>query len=174
MKKASLILCLTFTLCIFPLKAYADSSYVLPYPSFMPGSKFYSIQKILESLSYYWYFGDFGQFNYNLRESDKYLVEAKILFDYKQYFLGHKALISSDKYFAKINPTLVSARRNNKNISEKEKILKEAAAKHIEELSEMKEGTPENFNWVPEKDKPTFLSLWQAIDNAISIREKAL
>ena len=151
---------------------FAQSSYVLSYPSAMPGSIFYKFNLIKDEILKFWYFGDFGQFDYTLRESDKYLVEAKTLFDYKQYLLGHKALLSSDRYFIKIKPALKSASKNGKNISAKQNLLKAAAGKHIEELKKIKNAVPESFEWAPEKDKPTNLELWKSIDRAINVREK--
>ena len=67
---------------------FAESQYVLPYPSAMPGSFLYKLNLVQEEILRYWYFGDFGQFKYNLGLSDKYLVEAKTLFEYKQYLLA--------------------------------------------------------------------------------------
>jgi len=168
-----------FSLFIFllvnsPNPASAQSDYVLPYPSSMPGSIFYKPQETIDNLFAYWYFGDFGQFKYNLSQADKYLVEAKTLFDYKQYLLGNRALLLSSKYFAKIKPTLVKASLRRKNISEKQKILIEAVEKHIEELEKLKSFVPRKFEWVPEKESPTILNLEDNLNEAISIRQKSL
>ena len=73
-----------FFIILIPSSVYAQSSYVLPYPSQMPGGLYYKIHLIYENVSKYWYFGDFGRFDYNLKQSDKYLVETKTLFEYKQ------------------------------------------------------------------------------------------
>ncbi len=153
---------------------FASSNYVLPYPSAMPGSFVYKLELVKEYLMSYWYFGDFGQFKYNLQESDKYLVEAKTLFDYKQYLLGYQALTNSDQYFEKIRPSLISAQNHNKDISEKLSILKEAALKHIEELNKMRKNVPETFVWSPEKRKPSNLNLGWLILNSIKIRGQVL
>ena len=159
--------------CI-PSNAFAESSYVLPYPSSMPGSIFYKLNLIKEEILKYWYFGDFGQFHFNLKQSDKYLVEAKTLFEYKQYFLAHKALQKSDKYFGKIYPNLLSAKNNGKNISEKEKVLKDAAQKHMEEITKLKSSVPSTFDWTPELESPTTLNLWESMDASIKQRKKIL
>src|SRR3989344_5659903 len=105
---ASLFLIFLF---IFAEQCIAESIYVLPYPSSMPGNKLYKVHLFLESLEQYWYFGSFGQFKYSLKESDKYLVEAKTLFDYKQYILANKALQKSDIYFSRTFPFLVKAKK---------------------------------------------------------------
>ncbi|MCL4418206.1 MAG: hypothetical protein M1365_16230 [Actinobacteria bacterium] len=96
-------------------KASAQSSYVLPYPSAMPGSSSYKIHQLYESIIKYWYFGNLGQFKYNLKQSDKYLVEAKTLFEYNQYLLASKALTKSDYYFKNIEPYLLKAKNEIKN-----------------------------------------------------------
>ena len=158
----------------FASKAHGQSTYVLPYPSNMPGSIFYNLDLIHEKISKYWYFGNFGQFDYNLKMADKYLVEAKTLFEYKQYLLGHKALRKSDEHFTKISAYLEQANRKNKNISNKKTVLKEAALKHIEVLEKMDTETPDVFHWEPEKVAPTSLYLKRDIESAINIRKNNL
>ncbi len=157
-------------LLIFTNETYAESSYVLPYPSFMPGSKFYIIFEVKDKLSKYFYFGDFGNFKYNLSQSDKYLVEAKTLFEYKQYLLGFTSLQKSNEYFTNIKSNLGSAKNSGKNIEDKEKNLTEASLKHVEVLERIKENVPQTFEWVPEKATPTKLYLKKQIDDAIKIR----
>lgn len=169
---------LIFLLFLFyflsPRNVFAESPYVLPYPSVMPGSIFYKINLIQEEILKYWYFGDFGQFKYNLSQADKYLVEAKTLFDYKQYLLAYQALQKSDNYFKKIKPSILSARRNGKNIVDKEKLLKEAAEKHIEELTKLKQNLPTTFEWKPEKQQSRILNFQEALENSNEIRQEVL
>ena len=150
---------------------FAESSYVLPYPSAMPGSIFYKLNLIQEELLRFWYFGDFGQFKYNLAQSDKYLVESKTLFDYKQYLLAYQALQKSDNYFKKIEPNLLSAKSNGKNTEDKEKLLREAAEKHIEELEKLKIVLPPAFEWKPEEQQSIILNFQEAIKNSIGARK---
>jgi len=162
---------LTLVLFIFfSSVSFAQSDYVLPYPSSMPGSIFYKLNLIKEEILKYWYFGDFGQFHFNLKQSDKYLVEAKTLFEYKQYLLALLALQKSDKYFGKIYPNLLSAKNKGKKLAEKETIFKEAAKKHIEELTKLKSSVPSVFAWTPERELPTNLKLWESIDTSILLR----
>lgn len=161
-------------LVFFKNYALAQSSYVLPYPSSMPGNFVYKLHIILEYVSKYWYFGDFGQFDYNLKMADKYLVQAKILFEYRQYLLGYKALRESDLHFAKISQYLEKASRKKKNISNKKTILREAAQKHIEVLERIDIETPDIFKWQPEKTLPTDLHLKKDIESAINIRKDNL
>lgn len=152
----------------------ASSSYVLPYPSAMPGSIFYKLNLIKEEILKYWYFGDFGQFHYNLKQSDKYLVEAKTLFEYKQYLLGYDALKRSNGYFAKVKPYLNKARIENKNIYQRQNILKEAALKHVEVLNGIKLQVPNEFIWRPEKSQPIKISLRKTLEESISIRKSCI
>jgi len=140
----------------------------------MPGSIFYKVHLVEEKLLQYWYFGNFGQFYYNLKESDKYLVEAKTLFEYNQYLLGYNALKKSDLYFEKTLPFLMNAKKERKNISDNRTLLSEASKKHIESLLKIKSEVPETFNWTPEKSSATELRLFDAINNSITIREKYL
>lgn len=161
-------------LFLITTKTLAQSNYVLPYPSGMPGNFSYKIHLIYEAVSRYWYFGDFGQFNYNLKMADKYLVEAKTLFEYKQYLLGYKALKKSNQYFTNILPNLVKAEVSGKNILQKKAILDEASRKHIEILNGMQIDAPDMFNWQPEKALPTTLDIKSAIENAVNIRKSDL
>lgn len=158
-------------LIFFQTEVFAQSSYVLPYPSNMPGSYFYKLDQVKEKILKFWYFGDFGEFKYNLKFADKYLVEAKTLFEYKQYLLGIEALNKSDSYFKKIESSLKRAKENGKEVSDKEKILKEASLKHIKVLEKIQKEIPENFTWEPEKSKPVRLELKKEIDESVLIRE---
>lgn len=165
---------LLFVLLFAVQPSHASSSYVLPYPSRMPGNIFYKIHLAEEKILQYWYFGDFGQFNYNLKESDKYLVEAKTLFEYNQYLLGFNAIKKSDYYFKQTLPYLLKARGEGKDISENKGVLRQAAGKHQEVLLKMEQEVPEVFTWSPEKSLPTKLNLKDAIIEAIKIREEYL
>jgi len=156
---------------LFPLPVFAESSYVLPYPSFMPGSTLYVLHGVLEKFEKYWYFGNFSKFIYNLKLSDKYLVEAKTLFEYKQYLLGSKALEKSKTYFVAAYRSLGEAKKEGKNISQKEQLLKEAVGKHIEVLMQVKGIVPQYFKWTPEKDRSEELFLWKQIDEGVEIRK---
>ena len=173
-KKLKLLVVVVFIFCFSAIPAHASSNYVLPYPSTMPGTIFYKIHLIEEKIMQYWYFGNFGQFNYNLKEADKYLVEAKTLFEYKQYLLGYTALMKSDTYFEQTLPYLLKARDERKNISDYREILRQAAEKHQEVLLKISQEVPEVFTWSPEKSLPTKLNLKDSINKSIQIREKYL
>lgn len=174
-KFSCLIILVFFIFILFsPALVFAQSSYVLPYPSSMPGSLAYKYHLVYEAISKYWYFGDFGQFNYNLKLSDKYLVEAKTLLEYKQYLLGYEALEKSDSYFAKIRSNLLKAEKKNKNVVDKMLVLKEASKKHVEVLKKTDLDTPDIFIWRPEKSAPITLHLKKTMSDSILLREKNL
>ncbi len=137
----------------------------------MPGSKIYQLHVIIEKIQKYFYFGDFGQILYNIKESDKYLVEAKVLFEYKQYLLGLDALNKSNAYFMASCQALKETKQEDKDISEKQKMLIDASTKHKEILLDVKNAVPKGFNWSPEKNGSTSLKLWSDIDVAIIIRK---
>ncbi len=157
---------------LFSASAFAKSSYILPYPGAMPGSTLYKPRVFLEKLSGYWHFGNFGQFTYNLKQSDKYLVQAKILFEYGQYLLAYNALKKSDGYFIKTFPNLEKAKTQGKDIRQNRDLLSSAAKTHTEILAEIKKIVPDKFNWQPEKGTSTLLNLQSAIDLSISMRKK--
>jgi len=151
--------------------AFAQSSYVLPYPSEMPGSKLYKAFVLWDELMAYWYFGNLSQFTYSLEQSDKYLVEAKTLFEYKQYYFADNALKESDEYFHEAKRALDRAAVERKDIKDKKTILREAAKKHIEVLESSRNRVPETFLWQPEKSQPTMLSIGSNLSQSISVRK---
>lgn len=153
---------------------YAQSQYVLPYPSAMPGSFGYRIDQVKENLYSFLFFGNFSQFAFKLSMSDKYLVEAKTLFEYKQYLLAYQALLKSDYYFRRAIPNLLSAKRHGKNVKDKELILRSASQKHIEVLEKIEQEVPENFLWAPEKGEPTRLNIKKSIKDSIETRKLGL
>lgn len=157
---------------VFPNRTLADEDYVLPYPPVMPGSFAYKIRLVIEEMQKYWYFGSFSQFKYNLKQSDKYLVEAKTLFEYKQYLLAYNALKKSGSYLESTFASLLSAKKEGKSIEEKRKILSLASLKHKEVLEEIKNKIPETFVWTPEKTEKITLNLHEEIDSVILLRSK--
>ena len=80
----------------FPSSVFAD--YTLPYPSYMPGNKLYKASRLFDELQKYWHWGNIASVKYRLKIADKYLVEAKVLFEYKQYVLALDALERSDMH----------------------------------------------------------------------------
>lgn len=159
---------------LFPSPTFAESSYVLPYPSSMPGSFVYKFRGVEEALLPYWYFGNISSFIYNLKQSDKYLVEAKTLFEYKQYLLGYRALEKSDMYYKNSYPYLKKAKTAGDNISDKLALFREATLEHEEQLASMHEMTPSRVLWSPEKALPTDLLLHRAIEESIALRKSYL
>lgn len=155
----------------FVSPASAQSEYVLPYPSAMPGSVWYNFQILQELVKRYWYFGNLSQFSYNLKKSDKYLIEAKTLFEYKQYLLASKALKRSDEYYSSSQDYLKKAAEEGKDISEKFYTLKMASLKHKEILSEISTETPTSYIWTPEKEESIELPIYRNIKKSIKIRE---
>lgn len=170
MKKVIFLALLFFSLSTFPV--FAQSSYVLPYPSQMPGNFLYKIHLALEKIQKYWYFGNIGQFTYNLEQSDKYLVEAKTLFEYKQYLLGYQALEKSNNYFRNVPEHILRAVYEGKDMSEKQTLFAQAAQKHNEILKKIESETPARFTWAAEKAQPIHLELHQLIQKSINIRSE--
>lgn len=152
--------------------AFAESSYVLPYPGIMPGNKLYKLSQLEEKLLKYWYFGSFASFDYNRKYADKYLVEAKTLFEYDQYLLGYQALLKSNNYFQHIPLTLLQAAKEGKDISEEQLLFTKECEKHREVLQSLLTTTPETVNWTPEKEKPSIIPLHNVLVQSIAERKK--
>lgn len=157
---------------IFPTPVGAD--YVLPYPAYMPGHKFYRLSRVIDELKTWWYWGSIASWKYHSHLSDKYLVEAKTLFEYRQYLYALDALERSNKEF-QIAPTLIEkAEREGKRADLLKAQTREAAATHIKVLEKLISELPKEFLWTPEKDKSTNLQLSVLLNNAISQRQDVL
>lgn len=147
---------------IFSSSIYAD--YVLPYPGYMPGHKFYRVARLVDVLKKYWFWGSIASVKYHLMLADKYLVEAKTLFEYKQYLLGVDALRRSNKHIPLIARSLLSAKNEGKDVEKLKATVKEAMNVHIAMLEQVSKDLPANYRWTPEKQLPTtinFLELFQ-------------
>lgn len=167
MRKLIILICLLpIAYYLLPNNVYA-SDYVLPYPSYMPGHKLYRIHQIWEKFQEYWHFGDLAKFKYHRQMADKYLVEAKTLFEYHQYYLATKALEKSSSHFQKTALFLSKAAEEGKDISQKKAILLSAAAKHREILEELSDDLPEEFFWQEEKKEGERLGIRKQLEKAI-------
>ena len=153
------------------LLALVFSAYVLPYPGFMPGNKIYRLKQIADYVGQYWAFGSLTRYKYELSLADKKLVEAKTLFEYSQYPLALKALLDSDWHFQQASNYLTQAKKEGKDITQKETLFKSAAQKHIEVLKQLEQNLPESFLWQPEKKDSLVLEIRNALEAAIKIRE---
>lgn len=158
------------SLFILVSDSYASTDYILPYPAAMPGNPLYKVSLISEKLKKYWYFGDYGSFKYNLAYADKYLVEAKTLFEYKQYLLAYNALQKSNTYFKDAGSSIISARSNKKSTSNIESIYKEASKKHREVLQKIQSEVPDTFLWTPENEKEQYLQIHKLIQSSMQTR----
>lgn len=148
------------------------AEYALPYPSFMPGHKLYGVSRLLDRLKEYWHWGNIARVKYHLGLSDKYLVEAKTLFEYKQYLLATGALNRSNEHFQMVVPYLEKALNEGKDTRNLEQIVEEAASMHLQALSRIKQDVPSEAQWKPEKSEPVNLQLHDMIFEAMSHRVK--
>lgn len=169
MKKAGLLVCIiTFFIPFFSVHA----DYVLPYPSFMPGNKMYRISRFIDASKQWWHWGSIASIKYHLGLADKYLVEAKTLFEYKQFLLGLDALKRSDVQVQKILPFMGRAQKEGKSMSEFKKTIHDAMGEHQQVLSNIQRIVPETFFWQPEKQPGTNLLLHKRLMESHSLRLK--
>ncbi len=146
------------------------AEYVLPYPSFMPGNKIYKITRIIDSLKNYWYFGNIAQEKYHLALADKYLVEAKTLFEYKQYLLGQDAIDRSDSQIRSASISFEKGLKSTEDLSGQLKIFCNALSAHNEVLATTSKSTPEKYIWEDEKKEPVSLNLASRLQHSMGIR----
>ena len=142
-------------LLLISARAPIYAAYVLPYPSYMPGHKLYNVSRILDELKKYWHWGNIARAKYHLALSDKYLVEAKTLFEYKQYPLALDALKRSDEQFQKISSLVV-----------------EVSQVHIALLKKLMTELPETYVWQDEYKPPMTLDFHGALNRSIQIRNE--
>ena len=165
-----------FLLSIFfliALKAPVQAvSYVFPYPSFMPGSKLYRIHQVWEKIDFYRHWGNLAKFKYHLKYADKYLVEAKTLFEYGQHLLALEALQKSNQHWQQAGPALNRAADESKEIRVKRDQLASARQAHQEILKILSGELPETIVWQSEYQSGESLEIKRFLEEAIIIREK--
>ncbi len=147
------------------------AEYVLPYPSYMPGNKVYKISRLVGELKKYWYWGSIASFKYHLGLSDKYLVEAKTLFEYKQYLLARDALARSNENFRELPQYLIRAKNEGKDMRIFNQQIQKAAAAHMGVIDGLARLVPKTFNWREEKKQPVELGLQQLLTETNKLRQ---
>ncbi len=173
MKHILAAVALTLTLGVIGAGS-VHAEYVLPYPGYMPGNKLYVISRLIDTLRQPFYFGNISAYKYHLGLSDKYLVEAKTLFEYKQYLLASDALLRSDSEFARVPVYLRRAASEGKDVRALELQLREAAARHTQVLTGLQSGLPDTFEWKPEKSDATTLSIKDMLRQSGMVRDNAV
>lgn len=164
------VLFLVFVSYFFLLNPVFAGEYVLPYPSYMPGNKLYAISRISDLFSMYWSFGNLAQHKTRLGLSDTYLVESKVLFEYKQYKLARDALERSDEMFVTLPGYIQRARAAGIDVGPIARTTEDAAAKHVAVLSKILEEAPEEFVWEEEKEDPIILETSEILESSIRLR----
>lgn len=157
---------ITLFVCTKEVKA----EHILPYPSFMPGNKLYWITRVFDKVKRPFYFGNISSYKYHLSLADKYLIEAKTLFEYKQYLLAVDALARSDVEFVNVPVYIKRAKAEHKDMRNFEIQYQEAAVVHQQVLERLLAELPDQFLWTPEKKSPTNLPLRDLIYKSISLR----
>ena len=170
MKK--LFIHLLLVACLLSLVSGVHADYVLPYPSYMPGNKIYRISRIIDQLKRFWYFGNIAQLKYRQSLGDKYLVEAKTLFEYKQYLLATDALIRSDSQVSDIISYIEKAQKQGIDTNALKKNVAEEMAVHLSVLSVMESQLPAEFVWKPEKAKSTNLQIGAMLEHSRTLRQQ--
>lgn len=146
------------------------AAYVLPYPSYMPGNKLYKVSRVVDVVKGWWSWGSIAQLKYHMALADKYLVEAKTLFEYQQYPLALDALARSDKEILYLKPFIDRAEKEGKDMLAFKQIVDDAMTVHKKILTEIKKTVPETFTWQPEKAQEEELMLHMRLQYSYEIR----
>ena len=163
---------LSFCLFVTPHSWPIRAEYVLPYPSYMPGNKMYWISRRIDEISILWYWGNLTRIKYYQKLADKYLVEAKTLFEYKQYLLAQNALSRSDGAFAEIPSYLENAKKEGIDIKELKTRIGDAASEHETILQRLSVELPNDYVWKPEQDNPTYFPIFSQLQSSLQNRVK--
>ncbi len=155
----------------FLLTSRVQADYVLPYPSYMPGNKLYNVSRTIDTLKQWWHWGSIASFKYHMGLSGKYLVEAKTLFEYRQYPLALDALDRSSKQFQTLPLLIEKAKQEGKETGWLRTQALEAVVVQIELLEKLENQLPKEFLWTPEKAKPTDLHIASLLTHAIGVRQ---
>lgn len=161
------LIIIVFLFCPFVVRA----EYVLPYPGPMPGSSLYTFTQIKDRVEKYWHWGNIAKVKYYMTMSDKRIVEAKTLFEYKQYLLGLKALKESDEYILPIKNHLDAAKNEGKEVAYLLDLFRSERSSHIDILMDLMETLPDNFTWTPENDSAQELLLHFQLQQSIDVRQ---
>ena len=156
----------------FPSSVFAD--YTLPYPSYMPGNKLYKASRLFDELQKYWHWGNIASVKYRLKIADKYLVEAKILLEYRQYLLGIDALKRSNAQLPFIQKHLRLTQYDGKDVEKLRETIDRAMDVHVETLEKLAFELPASYQWIPEKQAPTTINFTELLQSAISERKRLL
>ncbi len=159
--------------CLLPLRpVYA--SYVLPYPSYMPGNKLYRASRMVDAIKKYWHWGSLASYRYALGQSDKALVESKTLFEYSQYLLAVDALDRSNAALQAVPDLLRRAKHEGKNIEKYTREVTDAMQVHAQLLAKIISDTPEQFTWSPEKHDSQILFIHKLLSQAQQLRREII
>lgn len=145
--------------------------YTLPYPSYMPGHILYWPSRKIDELNDWWYWGNIARIKYYLKLGDKYLVESKTLYEYKQYLLADNALLRSDEAVKKILKYIEEAQAEGKDLSLFKSLVQSALDEHKIVLINLLTILPKDYLWTPEQDEPTYLPLRDQLQTSIRMRE---
>ena len=152
--------CVLLTVCyVFLFVSPAHASYVMPYPSYMPGHVLYTPRTIVDRIGEWWNFGEIGRAKYHNRLSDRYMVEAKTLFEYGQYKLAVSALKKSDLNFAQSLLYIREVEQRHKDNGELKAHLKEASKKHDEIIISLLSLLPKKAIWEEEYEEPETIEI---------------
>lgn len=125
----------------------------------MPGNKLYRVSRFVDEVKRYWYWGNLSSYRYYLGQSDKALVEAKTLFEYRQYLLAVNALKRSNAALQHVPDSLKGAE------------FIEAMEEHKKVIGKLLGELPEEFIWRPEREKPQTLQIHEELSRALFLRQ---
>lgn len=166
------IVLIFFLVVLFSTPTSVFAEYVLPYPFLMPGNKIYKISRMADVIKRYWSFGSIAQTKYSMSMADKYLVEAKTLFEYKQYLLAFDAIERSDQELSRLPENIRAGGLQRKNMSLMITSIKEEINMHEKVLKKLQAEMPSEFTWTPEKKSPTILPIQNRLEEAILFRRR--
>lgn len=167
------IILATFLYLLPVAHIHTVTAYTLPYPSYMPGHTLYTPRILWDQVMEWWHFGSISKTKYHLALSDRYLVEAVTLLEYKQYLLAVSALSHSNTHFISSVLYARDVVDEQKDKGLQATILKEAGKEHTRVLTVQAETFVENITWSAEHEDPVTLELPFLLRQSLIIRSYA-
>jgi len=130
----------------------------------------YIVSKFIDKVRGIWSFGNIAQLKYRMSLADKYLVEAKILFEYKQYVFAVDALKKSSTEIGMITPFVQNAQQKGIDMRQFRKLICEQMVVHQSVISALSVGLPESYIWQEEKKNAVDLPINILLNEATAVR----
>jgi hypothetical protein len=150
------------------------ADYNLPVKPILPGHPLYRISRNLDRVRSWFLWGDIAKATYRLTLADKYLAEAKTLFELKQFPFAVDALERSNLEFERIPGFLENDVRDGRDIGAMRDKVKASSRAHVTILDALEPMVPEVYVWTEDDGEPIQLEIREQILLSVGIRKSTV